>query len=391
MVFLTSLECSRCSAGHDANAPRNVCDKCGSGPLLARYDLERASSEVDRKELSTRRTDMWRYREFLPIRDEHNIVSLGEGWTPLVKLERIGKMLGLKNVFLKDEGLNPTGTFKARGASACISKLKELGVRAIGLPTAGNAGGAFACYAAKAGIEAHVAMPADAPESSRKQTAIAAAKLYLIEGQFDQSIEFMRRRIQEYGWFNASTFREPWRVEGKKTMGLELFEQFGGDLPEVILYPTGGGVGLVAIWKAFDELQEIGWLRGSKPRMFSVQASGLQRLKKALDAQETDTVPWENITTTIPGMAGPSKSLGDALSLQVIRNSDGGVIVVEDSDVFSDMKNMAALEGEFICPEGASTLTALKQLKDSNSVHEDDRIVLLNTGSGLKYLEFVRL
>jgi threonine synthase len=332
---------------------------------------------------------MWRYQEFLPIYDQQNIVTLGEGWTPLIRMQNIGKMLGLKNVFLKDEGVNPTGTFKARGASACVSKLKELGVRALGLPTAGNAGGAFACYAAKAGIEAHIAMPTDAPESTRKQTAIAGAKLYLINGKFDESIEFMKSRINEYGWFNASTFKEPWRVEGKKTMGLELFDQFGGDLPEVILYPTGGGLGLVAIWKAFEELHEIGWLRGSKPRIFSVQASGLQRLKKALDEQQTDTVPWENITTNIPGMAGPSKSLGDALCLQIIRKSDGDVIVVEDTDVFSDMKNMASLEGEFICPEGASTLTALKQLKDRNLVYKDDRVVLLNTGTGLKYLEFV--
>ena len=333
---------------------------------------------------------MWRYKEFLPICDQRNIVSLGEGWTPLLKLDRIGKLLGLNNVYLKDEGLNPTGTFKARGASACISKLKELKVREIGLPTAGNAGGAFACYAAKAGIQAHIAMPTDAPESTKKQTAIAGATLYLIEGRLDQSIEFIKDGIQKYGWFNASTFKEPWRVEGKKTMGLELFEQFGGDLPEVILYPTGGGVGIVAIWKAFKELEQIGWMKGTKSRMFSVQSSGLQRLKKAMDEQAADTVPWENITTSIPGMAGPAKSLGDALCLQIMRESHGGVLVVEDTDVFSDMKKMAELEGEFICPEGASTLTALKQLKDNDCVDKDDRIVLLNTGTGLKYLEFVK-
>ncbi len=388
-MFLTDLECSRCGKKHDVKAVRSLCDACGSGPLLARYDMERISASVNRKDLSDRRTDMWRYKEFLPIDDQRHIISLGEGWTPLLKLERIGKLLGLNNVYLKDEGLNPTGTFKARGASACISKLRELKIRAIGLPTAGNAGGAFACYAAKAGIQAHIAMPTDAPESTKRQTAIAGATLYLIEGRLDQSIEFIKDGIQKHEWFNASTFKEPWRVEGKKTMGLELFEQFGGELPEVVLYPTGGGVGIVAIWKAFEELEQIGWVKATKSRMFSVQSSGLQRLKKAMDEQAADTVPWENITTRIPGMAGPAKSLGDALCLQIIRESHGGVRVVEDKDVFSDMKKMAELEGEFICPEGASTLTALKQLKDTGCVDKDDRIVLLNTGTGLKYLEYV--
>jgi len=389
MTFLTELECSRCGEKYDANAVRNLCDRCNAGPLLARYDLQRISSLVACGDLVNRSADMWRYKELLPVHDQHNIVSLGEGWTPLIKLERIGKLLGLKNVFLKDEGLNPTGTFKARGASACVSKLRELGVPAIGLPTAGNAGGAFACYAAKAGIRAHIAMPKDAPESTRKQTAIAGANLYLIEGRLDDSIEFINEGIRKYGWFNASTFKEPWRVEGKKTMGFELFEQFGGDLPEVILYPTGGGVGIVAIWKAFEELEQLGWYKGTKSRMYSVQSSGLQRLKKALDEQQADTVPWKNISTRIPGMAGPAKSLGDALCLQIIRESNGDVAVVEDNDVFSDMKKMSEIEGEFICPEGASTLTALKQLKDRGCVHKDDRIVLLNTGTGLKYLEFV--
>lgn len=387
--FLIHLECSRCGQEHDARAIQNLCKKCGSGPLLCRYDLGGVSQALKKDELFARRSDMWRYRELLPLDSAKNIVSMGEGWTPLVKLERIGRELGLNKVFLKDEGLNPTGTFKARGASVCVSKLKELGVTAIGIPTAGNAGGAFACYGARAGIEVHVAMPSDAPDSTKKQCSVAGGNVYLVEGRLDRSADFISKGIARYGWFNASTFKEPWRVEGKKTMGFELFEQFNGDVPDVVLYPTGGGVGMVAIWKAFEELREMGWLSTRSTRMYSVQSEGCNRLKRALDEGQGDTELRTDITTTIPGLAAPH-SLGDALCLSAIKGSGGGAIVVSDADILTDMARLAAVEGEFVCPEGASTLTALRQLKEKGLVDRNDRVVLLNTGNGLKYLEFVQ-
>jgi threonine synthase len=238
-----------------------------------------------------------------------------KGRPSLIRLERVGKELSLTNLFLKDEGLCPTGTFKARGASACVSKLKELGVTAIAMPTAGNAGSAFAAYGARAGMEVHIAMPNTAPLSMQKQGSIFDATVYLIEGHINKCAELMGSTTTRHGWFNAATFREPWRVEGKKTMGLELYEQFEGDLPEVIIYPTGGGIGVVAIWKAYAELEQLGWLSNTKSRMISVQAEGCARIIKALDEGKDDTEVWPNITTTIPGLAGPAKSLGDALCL----------------------------------------------------------------------------
>lgn len=390
MGFLTHYECTRCGEKHEANEIQSVCRKCESGPLLARYDLEKVARTLKRENLASRQGDMWRYRELLPVNIPKNIISMGEGWTPLIKLENIGRELGLKNVYLKDEGLCPTGTFKARGASACISKLKELGVKGVAMPTAGNAGGAFACYGARAGMEVHIAMPTDAPESAIKQCSIAHGRVYCIEGRITESIEFINKGINRYGWYNASTFKEPWRVEGKKTMGFELFEQFKGNLPDAILYPTGGGVGLVAIWKAFEELEAMGWISKKETRMYSVQTEGCYRLKKALDEGKEDTEPWGDITTIIPGMAGPKKSLGDALCLRAMRQSGGDVIVVSDDEALPDIGKLAGMEGLFVCPEGATTLTALRKGKEKGLFAEDDRIVLLNTGSGLKYLEFVK-
>lgn len=388
MGYLSHLECSRCGERHEAAVPRNLCARCGSGPLMAKYHLARVAGDLKREALKTRQFDIWRYRELLPINDPRHIVSMGEGWTPLVRLERISAELGLEHVFLKDEGLCPTGTFKARGASVCVSKLKELGVKAIAMPTAGNAGSAFSCYGARAGMEVHIAMPPSAPESTKRQCCIAGATVHLIRGGLEQSTRFVADTFGGDGWFNASTFKEPWRVEGKKTMGLELFEQFDGNLPDVILCPTGGGVGLVGLWKAFEELEEIGWLAGRKPRMFSVQAEGCSRLKAALDMGKDDTEYWADVATGIPGLA-VAKSLGDALCLRALRESGGGALAVSDAEILSDMKRLAMREGIFTCPEGAATVSGMRQLKANGLVDREERIVLLNTGNGLKSLEFV--
>ncbi len=388
---ITVLECSRCGAQHDPDIPQNLCQSCHSGPLMARYDLQAARRTLTAEALRSRPNDMWRYHELLPVRDAGNIVSMGEGRTPLVKLETLGPAIGLQHLSLKDEGLCPTGTFKARGASASVSKLCEWGVRAIALPTAGNAGGAFACYGARAGLEVHIAMPADAPQGAWKQAVAAGAKVYLIDGPFAHSLKFMREAIARFGWYNASTFNEPWRIEGKKTMGFELFEQFGNTPPDVIIYPTGGGVGVIAIYKAFQELVGLGLLEpGWRCRLIAVQTEGCYRLKAALDADADDTTPWEgDINTVVPGMAGPHYTLGDHVALQAIRSTGGDVAVVNDQEIMAAMRDLGSAEGLFICPEGAATLAAARKLLEAGVLGRDERIVLLNTGNGLKYQEFV--
>jgi len=388
---ITHLECFRCNASHDADQVQNLCRKCHSGPLLARYDYALARKTLTSAKLSNRPFDMWRYAELLPIKDPDHIVSMGEGGTPLVSMQKIGAELGLTELHMKDEGLCPTGTFKARGAAASLSKLTEWGVRALGLPTAGNAGGAFACYGARAGVEVHIAMPTDAPQGAWKQAVAAGANVYLIEGRFDQSLKFMRRAIEKFRWYNAATFNEPWRIEGKKTMGFELFEQFGNTLPDTIIYPTGGGVGVIAIFKAFQELEAIGLLEpGWHCRLVAVQTEGCARLRMALDAGAVDTSPWEGeIATSIPGMAGPRYTLGDQIALQAVRATSGTVAIVSDEAILSAMRDLGSKEGLFICPEGSSTLAAARKLRRAGELEADEKVLLLNTGTGLKYQEFV--
>lgn len=388
---IQSLQCSRCGRHHDPYTVQNLCAYCQSGPLLARYDYEAAAQTLTRDALRSRPSTIWRYHELLPVASPDNVLSMGEGCTPLVPLPRIASELGLGDLMVKDEGLGPTGTFKGRGASVSVSKLVEWGVEAIGMPTAGNAGGAFGCYGARGGIDVHIAMPRTAPPSTWKQATVAGARVYLIDGPFDQSLAFMTQAIDRYGWYNASTFREPWRVEGKKTMGFELFEQLQGELPDVLIYPTGGGVGIIAIHKAFQELEALGMLApGWQCRLVAVQTRGCYRLKNALDAGELDTKPWEGpIDTVVPGMAGPRYTLGDHLVLDAIRETGGDVAVVDDDDIMAAMRDLARREGVFVCPEGASTLAAARRLRESGALGADDSVVLLNTGSGLKYPEFV--
>jgi threonine synthase len=333
---------------------------------------------------------MWRYREFLPIQNKLNIVSLGEGFTPLIRAERLGKRIGLRNLWIKDESLIPTGTFKARGFSAAVSKAKELRVRSIALPSAGNAAGALAAYGARGGMEVYVFMPVDAPLSNRLESHMCGAHVYLVKGLISNAGEIAAESSKTQGWFNMATFKEPYRVEGKKTMGLEIAEQFDWTLPDAIVYPTGGGTGLVGMWKAFKELGEMGWVSSEKPKMVSVQAKGCAPIVKAFHEKKERSDFWEEASTIAAGLRVP-KSLADFLVLRTLRESRGCAVAVSDSEILESVKEMAREEGIFPCPEGAATLAGVKSLLNQGLVDPDEKIVLFNTGSGLKYLELFPL
>lgn len=333
--------------------------------------------------------NLWRYIELLPVNEE-NIISLGEGGTPLYKLNNMGKKLELVNLYLKDEGLNPTGTFKARGASVGISKVKELGISEICMPTAGNAGGAWASYAAKAKIKAHIYMPKDAPDLAKKESYLAGAEVKLIDGLISDAGSMSSKASNKYGWFDVATLKEPYRIEGKKTMGFEIAEQMNWEIPDWVIYPAGGGVGLIGIWKAILELEELGWTNGKRPKMVAVQADGCAPIVRAYNAGEKESVFWENAQTIAGGIRVP-KALGDFLVLDAIYKSGGCAIAVSDDDIVDAMKEMAVEEGLFICPEGAANLVALKKLIAENAINNVDKVVLLNTGTGLKYAELINI
>jgi len=384
--FVTHLECARCGAMHDAGREQHLCS-CG-GPLLVRYDLERLKQAVGRENLAAREASLWRYREFLPVEEESAVISMGEGWTPVLPLARWGSRRGFSRLYLKDEGRNPTGTFKARGAAVGVSRARELGVREIAMPTAGNAGGAWSLYAARAGIRVHVAMPKDAPPGAVKECVIAGARVYLIDGLISDAGRFISRGISRHGWYDASTLKEPYRVEGKKTMGLELAEQFGWDLPDVVLYPCGGGVGLIGMWKAFEELEEVGWIGKRRPRLVAVQAEGCAPIVKAFQEGKAESEFFAGAHTVAGGIRVP-KALGDFLVLRAIRDTGGAAVAVSDDEILTAMRELSEEEGLFICPEGAATLAGLLRLREAGLVGEDERIVLFNTGSGLKYTDLV--
>ena len=389
MSFLTHLECSNCGKHHSANQIQGICIECGN-PLLPRYDLEAINHSIDVKALTKRKPTMWRYWEFLPIKNKSNIVSLGEGFTPLIRAKRLGKRIGLRNLWIKDEALIPTGTFKARGFTAAVSKAKELGVRSIALPSAGNAAGALAAYGARGGMKVYVFMPEDAPLSNKLESYICGAHVYLVKGLISQAGKIVAEGSKTQGWFNMATFKEPYRDEGKKTMGLEIAEQFEWTLPDVIIYPTGGGTGLVGMWKAFEELEEMGWVSPKKPRMISVQAKGCAPIVKAFQEGKERTEFWEEASTIAAGLRVP-KSLADFLVLRALRESKGHALAVSDAEILESVKEMAREEGIFPCPEGAATLAGVKNLLNQGLVDPDEKIVLFNTGSGLKYLELFPL
>jgi len=386
--FFDHLECPRCHARYHADERVQLC-ACGS-PVLARYDLNAARHALSKEMLLSREPSLWRYHELLPVRAPEQIISLGEGWTPLLPLRRIGAMVGLDSLFVKDEGVIPTGSFKARGAAVGVSRARELGVKTLALPTNGNAGGAWATYAARAGIEAVIVMPEAAPAITRNECAISGARLFLVNGLISDAGAIVGRAIQTHGWYDASTLKEPYRIEGKKTMGYEIAEQFHWDVPEVILYPTGGGVGIIGIYKALRELQQLGWIGERLPRLVAVQAEGCAPLVRAWQEGKSASTAWENATTIAFGINVP-KALGDFLVLEAVRKTHGCAVAVSDEELLRAQQALAASEGLFVCPEGAATFVAARKLRETGWIGQGERVVLLNTGTGLKYPETVQV
>jgi threonine synthase len=385
-MYVAHLECPKCHATYDSEQVIQLC-RCGA-PLLVRYDLDRVKAMLRKEDLPRRPPDLWRYKELLPVRHERNKICLGEGLTPLLPLRRLGREVGLPHLFMKDEGIIPTGTFKARGAAVGVSRAKELGIETLAMPTNGNAGAAWAVYCAAAGIKAVIVMPEDAPPIPRGECAIAGAALYLVDGLISDAGRIVARAVAEYGWFDASTLKEPYRIEGKKTMGIEIAEQFGWQLPEVILYPTGGGVGIIGIYKALRELEAMGWIAGKFPRLVAVQSTGCAPIVEAWKQKKSVSEFWENAATLAFGITVP-KALGDFLVLDAIYKTDGCAVAVEDGAILAAQAMLASREGTFVCPEGAATLSAAIQLAQRGWIKPDEKIVLLNTGSGLKYPETV--
>jgi threonine synthase len=383
--YLIHLECSGCGEHYSHDEIHTFCPICQS-PLLAQYDLAAARREVDRDEITRRRKGMWRWHEFLPVLDKTNIVFLGEGDTALLPITNLGKELGLTNLYVKDESTNPTGSFKARGLAAAVSKAKELGIKKVIIPTAGNAGGAMAAYAARAKIQAIIYMPKDTPRANIEESRMAGAEVVLVDGLISDAAGMAGEKARAEGWFDLSTFKEPYRAEGKKIMGYELAETFDWTLPDVIVYPTGGGTGLVGMWKAFAELEELGWLANTKrPRMVAVQADGCAPVVKAFESGAMFCDFWINAHTLASGLRVP-KSFADALILNDLRESHGTAIAVRDEEILKAQNQIGRQEGIFPAPEGAATLAALKLLLQRNWIGPDERIVLFNTGTGLKYL-----
>lgn len=379
--YLTHLECSACRATYDADELHTVCRACGK-VLLARYDLRRARQELRRDALIGRVASLWRYAELLPIREPEHVITLGEGWTPLLPAPRLGAALGCRRLLLKDEGLNPTGSFKARGMAVAVSRARELGVASLGTPSAGNAASAMSAYAARAGLPAYVFMPADAPRLNQAECVAYGAHLFVVNGLISDCGRIVRREGPRRGWFDLSTLREPYRAEGKKTMGYELAEQLGWRLPEAIVYPTGGGTGIVGMWKAFAELEELGWIGPQRPRMISVQAEGCAPIVRAFHADAAVATPWENAETIAGGLRVPS-AIGDYLILQAIRQSGGTAVAVSDSEILDAMQRLARTEGIFASTEAAATVAGLERLLSEGVIDRDAEVVLFLTGAGL--------
>jgi threonine synthase len=380
----THLECTLCGAAFDSEVLQGL-SPCCQKPLYPRYDLEAVGRRLSRDDLAARSADLWRYAELLPVRDPANAVRLGEGWTPLIETPRLAARLGVGRVWVKDEGQNPTASFKARGLCMAVSRAKELGVSEVALPSAGNAGSATAAYAAAAGMRAHVVVPRDTPEPILQEIRALGAHLELLDGLITDCAVRVAAGAREHGWFDLSTLKEPYRVEGKKTMGYEVAEQLGWTLPDVIVYPTGGGTGLVGMWKAFDEMERLGWIGPKRPRMVSVQASGCAPVVRAWEAGDEFAAPWEGAHTYASGLRVP-RAVGDFLMLRAIRDSGGSAVAVPDDEIRRWTPIMGADTGVFCAPEGAATAAAVQLLRERGDVGADDSVVLFNTGSGLKYV-----
>jgi threonine synthase len=380
---LSHLECARCGAEHDATRVQGLCS-CGS-PLLARYDTGRVAAQLDRADIAGRPPDLWRYHEMLPVSAPGRVVSLGEGMTPLLPMPALGTALGVPRLLMKDEGLIPTGTFKARGAAVGVSRAAELGVRGVAMATNGNAGAAWAVYAARAGLRSLIVMPDGAPDITYAECSAAGAEVYLIDGVIGDAARIVAAVVPDRaGYQDTSTLKEPYRIEGKKTMGYEIAEQLGWRLPGVIVYPTGGGVGIIGIYKALRELAELGWVTGELPRLVAVQASGCAPIVAAFARGAAHSEPWPDPHTVAFGIT-VAKALGDFLVLEAVYATGGTAVAVSDEALLADQREVARLEGTVICPEGAACVTAVRQLRESGWLSETDEVVVLNTGTGLKY------
>src|ERR1700756_152524 len=378
---ITHLECSKCGEKYSHEKLQNLC-ACG-GPLLARYDLAEAAQTLTREALKSRAANMWRYAEILPAREA---ISLGEGMTPVIHARRLGARMGIDARAVKDEGLNPTGSFKARGLSAAVTRAKELGAKTLAIPTAGNAGGALAAYAAAAGVPGVIVMPVDTPSANMIECEAFGADVRKLDGLISDCGRYVGEHKEKEGWFEVSTLKEPYRIEGKKTMAYELWEQLGGVLPEVIIYPTGGGVGLIGMCKAFEEMEAMGWIGRERPRMVVVQAMGCAPIVEAYVRGESSAPPWQNAATIASGLGVP-KALGDFLVLAGVRATQGTAVTATDDEMLAAGKELAAMEGIFAAPEGAATVVAARKLVKERWIKPHGRVVLFNTGCGYKYTE----
>ncbi|WP_429192487.1 threonine synthase [Aeromonas salmonicida] len=380
--YLSHLRCSKTGDIHDADQPQQL-SQVGA-PLLASYDLEALKKVWHPAALLGRPATLWRYHELLPVRDPAQVVTLGEGLTPLLPLRALGKQVGIPDLWMKDESIIPTGSFKARGAAVGISRARELGVTHFAMPTNGNAGAAWALYGARAGLRSTIVMPQEAPAITRLETSLAGARLYLVDGLISDAGRQVAQAVVDQSLFDASTLKEPYRIEGKKTMGLEIAEQLGWKLPDVIIYPTGGGVGLIGIYKGLRELQELGWVKGDLPRLVAVQASGCAPIVQAWQQGASESSFWPDSQTLAFGINVP-KALGDFLVLDALYRTNGCAIAVDDRAIKAEIRQLASLEGSFVCPEGAAAFAAARQLRESGWIKGGEQVVVLNTGAGIKY------
>lgn len=382
---VSHLECGACHESYEARRLLNLCKRCGK-PLLVRYDLGRASETLTKESLRGRLSSLWRYREVLPVERDENIVTLGEGWTPLLPAPRLAELVGLEELYIKDESQNPTQSFKARGMTTAVSMALELGARKLAVPSAGNAAGALAAYAARAGLEAHIFMPRDTPRANIVECVETGAHVTLLDGLITDCGAAVAQRKEAEGWFDVSTLKEPYRIEGKKTLGYELAEQLDWTLPDVIIYPTGGGTGLIGMWKAFDEMEAMGWIDGKRPRMVTVQAAGCAPIVRAFEEGKRFADEFPDAATVASGLRVP-RAIGDFLILDALRASNGMAVAVTDEELIAATREIGASEGLFVAPEGAACLPALRKLMAAGDIKPFDSVVLFNTGAGVKYIE----
>ncbi len=383
MNYVSHLQCSKCGNKLEPDRIWNLCGVCGK-PLIVLYDLKRVRKVLKREEIVLRAPSLWRYQELLPVKESSNILSLGEGYTPLIHATRLGEELEFDNLFIKDESLNPTGSFKARGLAVAVSRARELGVSDISIPSAGNAAGAMSAYAALGSMNAFVYMPNDVPKTFVIECIAYGAEVQLVDGLITDCAQRAAVDVAKFGRFDMSTLKEPYRIEGKKTMGFELAEQMGWKLPDVIIYPTGGGTGLIGMWKAFEELQNLGWIKSKLPRMVTVQAKGCAPIVRAFERGKQTAKPWRDAKTIADGLRVPA-AIGDFLILRTLRESRGTAVAVSDSEMMEAIKEMSSTQGLFCCPEGAATLVAFKRLRKDGWIRDNETVVLFNTASGLKY------